>query len=320
MNHSFDVGIAGELNLDLILYGLPQTMQTERELLASDFSMTLGSSSAIVAHNLAALGMQVSFQSVIGDDDLGTAAERYLADRGVDVTGVKKLPGRKTGVTVLLPHDGERHILTYLGTIADLALADVDVSHLCSARHFHLSSLYLQSKLHAGLPAFLAGLKRNGMTISLDPNDDPADVWGSPLMEVLPFVDIFMPNASELCRMTKSEDVTGALEQIQPHVATIVLKRGSLGALVVTEGTSYESAPVKLAKIVDTVGAGDSFNAGFLAAFLSGRDVATAARCGNLSGALSTQGRGGIEAFVRAEIRDPFLQAYDPEGLLNFAR
>ncbi len=278
--------------------------------------MTLGSSSAIVAHNLAALGMRVSFQSVTGDDALGTAACKHLADGGVDVTGVQQLPGRKTGVTVLLPHATDRHILTYLGTISDLSVADLDQPKLCSARHFHLSSLYLQRNLHAGLPELLAELKRSGMTISLDPNDDPDDTWGSPLLEVLPFVDIFMPNESELCRMTKRDNLSAALEVMQPLVPTIVVKRGSLGAMVVSQGAVIEVPPLQLANVIDTIGAGDSFDAGFLAALLSGKDLGTAARCGNLAGALSTQGRGGIEAFTQASIYEPFLANEDPANLL----
>src|SRR5580698_2400980 len=115
MEHVFDLAIAGELNLDLILYGLPAEMPTERELLAADFVVTLGSSSAIVAHNLASMGVRVSFQSVIGDDSFGSLACERLAESGIDIVAVRTLAGRTTGITVLLPHGAERHILTYPG-------------------------------------------------------------------------------------------------------------------------------------------------------------------------------------------------------------
>ena len=155
------------------------------------------------------------------------------------------------------------------------------------------------------------------MTISLDTNDDPEDKWGAPLFEVLPFVDILMPNEAELCRMAKCTDLAGALDCMLRYVPTIVVKRGALGALVVSRESSSVAAPLRLPRVVDTVGAGDSFNAGFVAAFLSGRDLETAARCGNLCGALSTQGHGGIEAFANHEIREPFLQRHDVDGLLK---
>src|SRR5579859_6344679 len=81
----FDVTIVGEINLDLILYGLPQEMPVERELLASNFRVTLGSSSAIVAHNLAALGMKVGFVTRVGPDEFGRLALERLAESGVDL-------------------------------------------------------------------------------------------------------------------------------------------------------------------------------------------------------------------------------------------
>src|SRR5258707_9440875 len=123
---NFDIAIAGEINLDLILYGLPEQMPTERELLASRFSMTLGSSSAIVAHNLSALGSRVGFITKVGDDELGQLALARLAAAGVDLSRIVRSQGAGSGVTLILPHERERHIITYLGTIAELRLQDLD--------------------------------------------------------------------------------------------------------------------------------------------------------------------------------------------------
>ena len=97
-----DITIAGEINLDLILYGLPEQMPTERELLASGFAITLGSSSAILAHNLAALGSRVGFVTKVGDDSFGALAMERLRERGVDLRAVAH--GAKSGVTLILPH------------------------------------------------------------------------------------------------------------------------------------------------------------------------------------------------------------------------
>ena len=144
----FDVTIAGELNLDLILYGLPELLPPERELLADRMMLTLGSSSAIVAHNLAALGSRVGFQSRIGDDPLGQIALERLQQGGVDVSHVRRVPGAiTTGLTVILHHKEWRNILTYSGTIAELAWNDLDLDYLADSRHFHLSSYYLQKGL-----------------------------------------------------------------------------------------------------------------------------------------------------------------------------
>src|SRR6516162_6794001 len=123
----FDVTIAGELNLDLILYGLPDQLPPERELIADRMMLTLGSSSAIVAHNLAALGSRVGFQSKIGEDHFGQMSLERLQQSGVDVSKVRRVRGpATTGLTVILHHEAWRNILTYMGTIAELSWDDLD--------------------------------------------------------------------------------------------------------------------------------------------------------------------------------------------------
>src|SRR5882757_6960272 len=138
----FDVTIAGEINLDLILYGLPENMPVERELLARDFQVTLGSSSAITAHNLAALGIKAGFITRVGRDPLGAIAMDRLSEAGVDLSRITH-SGTSTGVTILLHHGNNRHILTYPGTMFEMSAEDLDLDYLASSRHFHLSSLFL---------------------------------------------------------------------------------------------------------------------------------------------------------------------------------
>src|SRR5436190_24108123 len=101
----FDITIAGELNLDLIFYGVPEELAREREYLASDMMLTLGGSSSILAHNLAALGQQVGFVSAIGPDQFGAIGMTRMREAGVDVSRVRELPGSKTGLTVIMQRD-----------------------------------------------------------------------------------------------------------------------------------------------------------------------------------------------------------------------
>jgi len=303
----FDVAIAGEINLDLILYGLPAQMPLERELLASNFRVTLGSSSAIVAHNLASLGSRVSFTTMVGHDEFGRIALERLGTSGVDTSRTIYSASSRTGVTLLLPHGAERHILTYPGTIAELMIESLDFDQLTQARHVHLSSLYLQRGLHAGLPQLFARLKQVGITISLDTNDDPDDRWGAPLDELFPYVDVFLPSESEICRIARTSDLDDAIGKLAPRVPAIVVKRGSKGARVHQQGRSIDVSATPVTP-VDTIGAGDSFDAGFLHAWFAGRSIVTAARVGNITGALSTQAPGGTEAFRDTELRERFLR------------
>jgi sugar/nucleoside kinase (ribokinase family) len=306
---TFDITIAGELNLDLILYGLPAEMQTERELLANDFQATLGSSSAIVAHNASTLGAKVAFTTLVGKDEFGRLALDRLRAAGVDTSHTVHHNTIATGITILLPHGDRRHILTFPGTIAELTIANLDFDFLVRARHFHLSSLYLQRGLQSDLPDLLHRLKQAGVTISLDTNDDPEDRWGAPLSEVLPFVDVFMPNEGEMCRMTRQANLHDAVQALSTKPPIIVIKRGRRGAQVYDQGRATDVAALNVVP-VDTIGAGDSFDAGFLRAYLLGKDSVTCAKAGNVTGALSTQASGGTEAFRDPTLREMFLREH----------
>jgi len=305
----FDVTIAGELNLDLILYGVPEEIPRERELLATDLNLTLGSSSAIVAHNLSSLGSRVGFVSCVGSDSFGELATARLAAARVDVTRVSILPGRKTGLTVIMQRDSWRNMLTYLGTISDLKLEDLDIGYLSSARHFHLSSFYLQRGLQVGIPALLNKIKSAGLTTSLDCNDDPDDRWEGGIRDALRYVDIFLPNAREAMRLTGARDAQSAAKHLAQVVPLVVVKVGAEGAIA-RRGEETWSSPALRLEVVDPVGAGDSFNAGFLHEYLKKSNVQTCLAAGNLAGALSVTRAGGTEAFRDAKHREQFLKQY----------
>jgi sugar/nucleoside kinase (ribokinase family) len=306
----FDVTSAGELNLDLILYGLPDELPPERELLADRMMLTLGSSSAIVAHNLAALGSRVGFQSLVGDDSLGQIALDRLAESGVDVSQVKRVHGpTKTGLTVILQRAGWRNMLTYAGTIAELSLKNLDFDYLADSRHFHLSSLYLQRALQPDLGELFRRLKSSGLTISMDTNDDPEDRWGGVLVDLLKYVDVLLPNAREATRITGTDDPEIAIKQLAEMVPLVVVKLGHEGALA-QRGTERFTSPSLKVSAVDAVGAGDSFDAGFLHEYLRGSDLTTCLASGNRAGALSVTRPGGTEAFRDKEYRERFLREH----------
>jgi sugar/nucleoside kinase (ribokinase family) len=304
----FDVTIAGELNLDLILYGLPETLTPERELLATEMVLTLGSSSAIVAHNLASLGCRVGFSSCVGADDLGQTAMDRLCAAGVDISTVRRLGGNiKTGLTVILPREKWRNILTYAGTISALEPEHLNIEYLASSKHFHLSSYFLQSGLQKEIPELLRELKSAGLTVSLDTNDDPDDLWNSGLERVLPFVDVLLPNEREAMKMAGCNTLELAVARLVQQVPLVVVKMGAKGAMA-CRGLERLISPALKLDVVDPVGAGDSFDAGFLSEYVRGASLEICLRKGNLAGALSTTRPGGTEAFRDAAYRDTFMQ------------
>ena len=304
----FDVTLAGELNLDLILYGLPEHLEPERELLADRMALTLGGSSAIFAHNLAMLGTKVGFISKIGEDAMGTIALEKLREGGVDVSRMRHAEnGMQTGLSVILQHPTWRNILTHLGTISELRFEDLDLEYLKSARHFHLSSFYLQTALQPRISELFQLLKAAGLTLSMDTNDDPDDTWQGGLTQVLKYLDVFMPNEREARRIAGMDHLDSAVARLAETVPLVVVKMGSKGAMARRGNETFASAAIRV-EAVDAVGAGDSFDSGFISQYVRGADLETCLHYGNLAGAFSTTRAGGTEAFRDREWRERFFR------------
>ncbi|MGO8790289.1 MAG: carbohydrate kinase family protein [Terriglobia bacterium] len=293
----FDVTVVGELNLDLILYGLPAELELERELMASGLALTLGSSSAIFAHNLAVMGSKVGFISRIGTDPLGEIAITRLAAGGVDVSQVRKVAGpTSTGLTVILPRTGGRNILTYPGTMNEMCFEDLNLAYLTDARHFHLSSFFLHRALRPRIVELFQLMKQRGLSTSLDTNDDPDDQWDGGLMELLKFVDVFLPNDREAKKIARTDNLDSAIGILKQHVPVLAVKLGPEGAWASGPEGAVRCGPRQV-EAIDPVGAGDSFDAGFIHAYVRGKGLAECLEQGNAAGALSTTRPGGTEAF-----------------------
>jgi sugar/nucleoside kinase (ribokinase family) len=306
----FDVTIAGEINADLILYGVPEELPRERELLARDMMLTLGGSSSIMAHNLAILGSRVGFQSRIGDDDIGEFCMQPMRESGVDVSAVRRTAGgTKTGLTVIMQRQNWRNMVTYPGTIAELSWDDLDFAYLTDSRHFHYSSFYLQTGLRARAPELFKKMKDAGLTVSLDTNDDPDDTWQGGLQESLQYVDILLPNEREAKKIAGVDDFEAAVKKLAGIVPLVVVKMGRNGALA-QRGAERFVVPSLRMDAVDPVGAGDSFDGGFLNEYLRGSDLVTCLAAGNLAGALSITRAGGIDAFRDKAHREQFFKQH----------
>jgi sugar/nucleoside kinase (ribokinase family) len=242
---------------------------------------------------------------------MGDIAIARLAEAGIDTSHIARKTGTGTGVTILLPHGSRRHILTYAGVMAEMTVADLNLPFLTSARHFHLSSLFLQTALHPGLPELFDRLKQAGLTLSLDTNDDPSGNWAGVLQPLLDKIDLLLPNEDEIKQIARKPTLEEALDALAPRIPLIVVKCGSRGALVqqrTDRGVQRDWVAPVLVDPIDTIGAGDSFNAGFLRAWLNGDAPLRAAAFANITGALSTLRSGGTEAYRDAELRTAFLQ------------
>jgi len=291
-----DLLILGDANPDLVLHGgdvVPAFGQAEH--LVDAATLTVGGSGAILACGAAKLGLRVAISTVVGDDLFGRFMRDALSEAGVDTSGIGVDDAMQTGITVVLSGADDRAILTMPGTIAGLRSELIDPSLLARARHVHVSSYYLQTALAPALPTLFDEIRAAGATTSLDPNWDPSGVWDSGLLDLLPKVDVFLPNAMEATRSAHTSDLEGAVRALAARARLVVVKNGDRGALA-GEGDSVYRVDGVLTQVVDTTGAGDSFDAGFLTAWLNGEPVDRALAIANACGSLSTRAMGGVNA------------------------
>jgi sugar/nucleoside kinase (ribokinase family) len=290
----YDVLVLGELNADLILRGDVEPAWGQAEKLVDDASLVLGSSSAIFACGVARLGLRVAFAGVVGDDMLGRFCREQLAAAGVDAAGVVVDARQRTGLTVILQKASDRAMLTHPGAITALSAGRVSSELLRQARHLHVGSYWLQTALQPGLPDLFHRARARGATTSLDTNWDPSGRWAG-LEALLAETDILLPNEAEACALAGAHTWRQALERLAARVPTVAVKRGAEGGAAASGVERAEVAPPPV-QVVDAVGAGDSFDAGFVCGALAGWPLERCLRLGVACGALSTRAAGGTAA------------------------
>ena len=304
-NHKiFDVLTFGDLCVDLIVSGedvTPRFGQVEK--LVGDYILEMGGSCSIFACQAARLGLRTAILGRVGGDSFGRLVVHRLEECGVDTRYVTIDPQVKTGLGIALCQDNDRAILTYMGTINVLRPGDVTDDLLSAARHLHHGSYYLHTGLLPGIPEIFRRARRLGLSTSLDTNWDPREVWDANLAEVLPNTDILMPNEQEACFISHRNSLVKSLARFHEQgVRLVTVKLGAQGALV-DDGQATLRRKVAPVSGGDSIGAGDSFDAGFLAGWLRSlpleRCLELACACGSSVAAKvgGLAGQLGIEDF-----------------------
>lgn len=308
----FDVLAIGELNPDLILSGIRADgprLGTEQAF--ESHTLTLGSSTAITCVLMQRLGLRTAMAARVGADSYGAFCRETLVAQGVDISGVAVLEGQATGVTISLAYPSDRLLLTHYGTMAALEADEIGDAQLASARHIHVASFFIQRGLRPGLAGLFARARSLGVTTSLDTGWDPDGNWlADDLRAVFAQTDIFLPNETEFLHLTGTNDLAAGFETLLGlGIGEVVLKRGAQGSLYCGPEGEIAHRGFK-ADPIDTTGAGDSCNAGYLTARLAGKPVAERLAWGNACGALTVGAIGGtsgvknraqVEAFLAAQ-------------------
>lgn len=291
----FDLLVVGEINPDLILRGDVTPAFGQVEQIVDDATLTIGSSSVIFACGAARLGLRVAFAGLVGADAFGQFMREQMAARGVDTSAVVTDPALPTGFSVILSRGVDRAILTYPGSIAALRFGQLDLALLDQARHLHLGAFFMLDALRPDVPRLFAEARARGLSVSLDTNYDPSERWAGGLREALASVDLFLPNEAELCAIGGSRDPDAALERLAERVPLVGVKLGARGGAARQVGATVR-APALAVDLVDTTGAGDSFDAGFVYGFLQGWNAQDTLRLACACGSLSTRAAGGTAA------------------------
>lgn len=292
--------VIGELNMDMILDNVESFPELGKEKMAADFNITLGSSSAIFASNIARLGTKTRFCGMIGEDDFGTAIISQLQKYGIDTSLIRTDQTYKTGLTAIIRHNNDRAMITYPGAMEHFALQHIPDKAFQKARHLHISSLFLQPGIKKDLFKIIEKAKSHNMTISIDPQWDPKEAWDLDLQNLVSSIDFFLPNEAEFLNFVSAPTVEEGLEELKSLIydCTIVVKRGQKGATFLT-GDRIDTIPAYINKeVADAVGAGDSFNAGLIYRFLMDDPIEKCTRFGNITGAVSTTQNGGTNAIT----------------------
>lgn len=291
-----DVLAVGDLNADLLVTGdvTPRFGQAEQDVAAQ---LTLGGSAAIFAAGAARLGLRTAMAAAIGDDALGRATLGLLAARGVDTSLVRVLPESTTGLSIHLQRGEDRTMLTDRGAIAALGI-DKDIERSASgARHVHLGALFLIPDLAERGGALVEAARRAGATVSVDTNFDPEERFEAPAW--LTGTDVLMPNETEALALARRDDgdVLAAARALAREGALVAVKRGADGALAVRgDAVSRVQAPVLDGEAIDSVGAGDSFDAGLVRGLFDGLGLEEALALACACGTLSLRAAGGVDA------------------------
>ncbi|MGI6705234.1 MAG: carbohydrate kinase family protein [Clostridia bacterium] len=299
MEKRYDVLTFGDLCVDLIVSGgdvVPEFGQKEK--MVEDYSLEMGGSCGIFACQAAKLGLATRIVGRLGADSFGDLVRSTLEEAGVDTRYVKTDSRLKTGITVALNKGDDRAMLTYNGSIDAVGIEDVGNDMLRWVRHLHIGSYFLMKKIQPHYPAIVRKLKEYGATTSLDTNWDPEENWDGGIWQILPYIDILLPNENELLAIAKERCVEKAVAKLTKIVPILVVKKGKDGADAYTLSKVY-TAPAMDVPVKDTVGAGDSFDGGFLYGYLTGRSIEECLRMGCICGSLNTKASGGTRGQPR---------------------
>lgn len=302
----FDAVVIGDVNIDLVVEGCSEVPQPGQELFVDRMTMHVGGGAALFAVSLAKLGIRVAFNGVLGDDGYGRYIRESFAECGIDSRMIRTSTASNTGISIAFNPDTDRSFISYAGSNAELRMEEVNLEQVAQGRHVHITG-YRGRRNHDAYMSVVKRLKALGVTISCDVGWDDSGEWDKSVFELMRYIDVFLMNETEALHYTGCSRVDEAIRYMGQYGSHVVVKLGKDGAVALRSGVLTRMAGY-LVEAVDTTGAGDSFNAGYLFGFLSGNDVEMCLMYGNACGALSVSALGGSTGTPDQEGLKAFLR------------
>jgi len=294
LKKEIDVLVALDTCTDLLIdCGDTEPEFGQKEKPVNGYKLEMGGSGCIFACQCAKLGLKTVGVGMVGNDIMGDIVMEGLKGSQVDTSYIQKSNTISTGLGLaLIKNGGDRSILTYMGTIDETKPEWMEPLFKKSS-HLHICSYFLQKNMQSGYKKFVRKAKSYGMTISLDTNWDPDEKWDSGINEILPYIDVFLPNENELMYIARCDNIDSALRYLGEMIPTIVIKLGENGAYAWKNGKIYKCEALSV-DVADTVGAGDSFDGGFIYGMLSGMSLTECIKSGIICGSMNVKKPGGI--------------------------
>jgi ribokinase len=290
--------VLGDLNIDLIFFGLKDRLSLGSEILSNGHCLDIGGSGGIFASALSQLGIDTFISSVIGNDYLGRILLNKMNDFSVGTEYLIIRDDFETGITATLSYSKNKSQVSSLEIFRlfkdnpDIILRKI--SGIENLSHIHFPSYYMIRSFNPEYGEIIHSLRRKyeNVTFSLDTNDDPKDSWDD-VFDVLKSIDILFLNEKEALNISKEKTLDSAINKLGSYIKTVVIKLGDKGFMARTPAGDFKDKSLK-AEFCDSTGAGDNFDAGFIYGYLKGYGYEKSLEIANMCGAKSVEHPGGV--------------------------
>ncbi|WMJ86682.1 carbohydrate kinase family protein [Anaerocolumna sp. MB42-C2] len=295
-DNKWDAFIYGDVNVDIVIPGVEHFPLPGQEDVVDIMNTYVGGGAALFTLGLGKLGLNPVFQGTIGDDCYGKFIMEELKKTNTDCSLISVSRDNKTGISISFTNEKERSFLTYRGTNAEINLNSIKLDKVQKSRHIHLTGYEGNINHNKYLQLLKKVRKLNEVTISFDVGWDSTGEWYKGIYELFPYINVLFMNETEAIHYGRKDSALEVIQDFSGYCEIAVAKLGKKGAIACSKGKDYtaDSYPVTA---VDTTGAGDSFNAGFIYGYLKGKDIMDCLKYGNGCGALSVTKLGGNTGF-----------------------